>query len=158
MMQSASTEELFKIPNEARSQAGQAGADNANDSAVPTNSSGQYQPGSWDNATTPEAPLPTYTPTRETGTIYTGKEDTEALNTIQLLIDNEINPMNLSDSQLASFKQQNPTIQRNSIEVYNKWLYNNRHKEGARTVNDNELPKASSKKPPTYNIPSMSKS
>lgn len=154
MMQSASTEELFKMPNEARGQAGQTGAGNANDSAVPTNSSGQYQPGSLDNATTPEAPPPAYTPTRETGTIYTGKEDTEALNAIQLLIDNGINPMNLSDSQLASFKQQNSATQRSSIEVY----INNRHQASTRTVNDNELPEASSKKrsnkrskkPPTY--------
>lgn len=104
-MQSASIEELFKMSNEVKSQVGQAGVGNANDSAVSRNSSGQYQPGSWDNATISEAPPPAYTPTRETGTIFIGKEDTEALSTIQLLIDNGINPRNLSDSQFASFKQ-----------------------------------------------------
>lgn len=134
MMQSASTEELFKMSNEAKGQAGQAGAGNANDSAVPRNSSGQYQPGSWDNATTSEAPPPAYTPTRETGTIYTGKEDTEALNTNQLLIDNGINPENLSDSQFASFKQQNPAVQRLSVEAFKQNLYKHRRKEGARAV------------------------
>lgn len=140
-MQSASTEEqikmyeeIFKMRNEAKSQAGQAGAGNANDSAVPRNSSGQYQPGSWDNATTSEAPPPAYTPTRETGTIYTGKEDTEALNTNQLLIDNGINPENLSDSQFASFKQQSPAVQRLSVEAFKQNLYKHRRKEGARAV------------------------
>ena len=126
MTQSELLKELFEMPNEADGQAWQAGDGNANDSAKPRNSSGKYQPRSWDNAMTSEASPPAYTPTRETGTIHAGKEDTDALNAIKLLIENGINPMDLSDSQLASFKQQSPAIQQSSIDVYSQNLYKNR--------------------------------
>lgn len=146
MMQSASTEELFKMSNEAKNQAGQAGAGNANYSAVPSNSSGQHNPRSWDNAMISEEPPPAYTPIRETGTIYTGKENTEALNVIQSLIDNGINPKDLSDAQSASLKNENSFIQHLSVEDYLK----NRRQLDERTVDNNELPEGSSKKLSTY--------
>ena len=100
MMQSASTEKLLKMSNEARSQVWQADAGNANDSEVPRHSSGQYQPQSWDNTTASEAFPPGCTPMRENGTTYTEKEDT----TVKLLLHLGVKPRNLSDSQLASFK------------------------------------------------------
>lgn len=41
-----------------------------------------------------------------------------AMNANHLLMNNGINPGNLSDSQFASFQQQNPAVQRKSIQVY----------------------------------------
>ena len=110
------------MSNEARSQAWQAGAANANDSAVPRNSSGLNHPRSWDNATTSEASPPAYTPTRGTGTIYTGEEDA----TTKLLMHNGINPGNLSDGQFATFKNQNPAVQLMLIKLYLQNLAKNR--------------------------------
>ena len=45
-------------------------------------------------------------------------EDDSALNAIDLLTKNGINPHNLSDSQFASFQQQDTTVQQKSIHVY----------------------------------------
>ena len=44
--------------------------------------------------------------------------DVAAINANQLLLHNGINPGNLSDSQFASFQQQNPAVQQKSIQVY----------------------------------------
>ena len=44
--------------------------------------------------------------------------DPQAMHANQLLINNGINPGNLSDSQFASFQNQNPSVQQKSIQVY----------------------------------------
>ena len=44
--------------------------------------------------------------------------DPQAAQANQLLMNNGINPGNLSDTQFASFQQQNPSVQQKSIQVY----------------------------------------
>lgn len=113
---------------------------------MPSNSSGQHNPESWDIAMTSEAPPPSYTSSRENRTIYTdiGGKDVATLNAIQLLNDNGIDQGNSSDTQFASFKNQNPATQHKSTEAY----LNYRRQLDARIVN-NELREGSSLELPT---------
>ena len=52
-----------------------------------------------------------------------------AINANQLLMTNGINPGNLSDSQFASFQQQNPAVQQKSIQVYAQNLAKNQRQQ-----------------------------
>ncbi|CAD6591660.1 MAG: hypothetical protein ASARMPREDX12_006267 [Alectoria sarmentosa] len=52
-----------------------------------------------------------------------------ALNANHLLMNNGINPGNLSDSQFASFQQQNPAVQQKSIQVYAQNLAKNQRQQ-----------------------------
>ena len=52
-----------------------------------------------------------------------------ALNANQLLMHSGINPGNLSDSQFASFQQQNPAVQQKSIQVYAQNLAKNQRQQ-----------------------------
>ena len=52
-----------------------------------------------------------------------------AVNANQLLEQNGINPGNLSDSQFASFQQQNPHVQQKSIQVYAQNLAKNQRQQ-----------------------------
>lgn len=55
--------------------------------------------------------------------------DAAVMNANHLLMNNGINPGNLSDSQFASFQQQNPTVQQKSIQVYAQNLANNQRQQ-----------------------------
>ena len=55
--------------------------------------------------------------------------DVAAMNANQLLLHNGINPGNLSDSQFASFQQQNPAVQQKSIQVYAQNLAKNQRQQ-----------------------------
>ena len=55
--------------------------------------------------------------------------DVAALNANHLLMNNGINPGNLSDSQFASFQQQNPAVQQKSIQVYAQNLAKNQRQQ-----------------------------
>ena len=52
-----------------------------------------------------------------------------ALNANSMLVNNGINPGNLSDSQFASFQQQNPAVQQKSIQVYAQNLAKNQRQQ-----------------------------
>lgn len=52
-----------------------------------------------------------------------------ALNANHLLMNSGINPGNLSDSQFASFQQQNPAVQQKSIQVYAQNLAKNQRQQ-----------------------------
>lgn len=52
-----------------------------------------------------------------------------ALNANHLLMNNGINPGNLSDSQFASFQNQNPAVQQKSIQVYAQNLAKNQRQQ-----------------------------
>ncbi len=52
-----------------------------------------------------------------------------AMNANHLLMNNGINPGNLSDSQFASFQQQNPAVQQKSIQVYAQNLAKNQRQQ-----------------------------
>ena len=57
-----------------------------------------------------------------------------ALNANNLLMNNGINPGNLSDSQFASFQQQNPAVQQKSIQVYAQNLAKNQRQQSMSNV------------------------
>ena len=56
-------------------------------------------------------------------------DGTAAMNANHLLMNNGINPGNLSDSQFASFQQQNPAVQQKSILVYAQNLAKNQRQQ-----------------------------
>lgn len=57
-----------------------------------------------------------------------------AQNANHLLMNNGINPGNLSDSQFASFQQQNPAVQQKSIQVYAQNLAKNQRQQSLSKV------------------------
>ncbi len=56
-------------------------------------------------------------------------EGDSVLNSQRLLMNNGINPAYLSDSQMLSFLQQNPTVQQKSIDVYHRNLSMNEKRD-----------------------------
>ena len=66
-----------------------------------------------------------------------------AMNANHLLMNNGINPGNLSDSQFASFQQQNPAVQQKSIQVYAQNLAKTQRQQSmsnARSMSDQGSP------------------
>ena len=63
--------------------------------------------------------------------------DVQAMNANHLLMNNGINPGNLSDSQFASFRQQNPAVQQKSIMVYAQNLAKNQRQQSMSNAGGN---------------------
>ncbi|KAL6713948.1 hypothetical protein ACLMJK_008442 [Lecanora helva] len=63
-----------------------------------------------------------------------GGGDVQALNANNLLMTNGINPGNLSDTQFASFQQQNQAVQQKSIQVYAQNLAKNQRQQSMSLV------------------------
>lgn len=69
-----------------------------------------------------------------------GGGDQQSQHANQLLLNNGINPANLSDSQFQSFQQQVPSVQHKSIQVYAKNLAKNQRDSMPGAMSDQESP------------------